>query len=93
MAKNISQENRAVAVYTRKPGTGGEDEDPLMAGLDDQAMARKMSSSIKANKNLEELKKQLAGLEAQLEQAGAKAPPVMKVITVLRNRIAELEKK
>ena len=57
-------------------------------------MARKMSSSIKANKNLEELKKQLAGLEAQLEQAGAKAPPVMKVIrTVLRNRIAELEKK
>ena len=59
-----------------------------------KAMARKMSSSIKANKNLEELKKQLVGLEAQLEQAGAKAPPVMKVIrTVLRNRIAELEKK
>ena len=29
-----------------------------------------------------------------MEQAGAKAPPVMKVIrTVLRNRIAELEKK
>ena len=51
-----------------------------------------MSSSINANKNLEELKKQLAGLEAQLEQAGAKAPPVMKVIrAVLRNRIAELE--
>ena len=94
--KYFTKENRAVAVYTRKPGTGGGDEDPLMAGLDAQskAMARKMSSSIKANKNLEELKKQLAGLEAQLEQAGAKAPPVMKVIrTVLRNRIAELEKK
>ena len=94
--KYFTKENRAVAVYTRKPGTGGGDEDPLLAGLDAQskAMARKMSSSIKANKNLEELKKQLAGLEAQLEQAGAKAPPVMKVIrTVLRNRIAELEKK
>ena len=94
--KYFTKENRAVAVYTRKPGTGGGDEDPLMAGLDAQskAMARKMSSSIKANKNLEELKKQLAGLETQLEQAGAKAPPVMKVIrTVLRNRIAELEKK
>ncbi len=94
--KYFTKENRAVAVYTRKPGTGGEDEDPLLAGLDAQskAMARKMSSSINANKNLEELKKQLAGLEAQLEQAGAKAPPVMKVIrTVLRNRIAELEKK
>tara|TARA_B100000579_G_C22808702_1_gene843995 strand:- start:105 stop:1829 length:1725 start_codon:yes stop_codon:yes gene_type:complete len=94
--KYFTQENRAVAVYTRKPGTGGGDEDPLMAGLDAQskAMARKMSSSINANKNLEELKKQLAGLEAQMEQNGAKAPPVMKVIrTVLRNRIAQLEKK
>ena len=94
--KYFTKENRAVAVYTRKPGAGGGDEDPLMAGLDAQskAMARKMSSSINANKNLEELKKQLVGLEAQMEQAGAKAPPVMKVIrTVLRNRIAELEKK
>ena len=94
--KYFTQENRAVAVYTRKPGTGGGDEDPLMAGLDAQskAMARKMSSSINVNKNLEELKKQLAGLEAQMEQNGAKAPPVMKVIrTVLRNRIAQLEKK
>ena len=94
--KYFTKENRAVAVYTRKPGTGGGDKDPLLAGLDAQskAMARKMSSSINANKNLEELKKQLAGLEAQMEQAGAKAPPVMKVIrTVLRNRIAELEKK
>jgi len=94
--KYFTKENRAVAIYTRKPGTSGGDEDPLLAGLDAQskAMARKMSSSINANKNLEELKKQLAGLEAQLEQAGAKAPPVMKVIrAVLRNRIAELDKK
>ena len=94
--KYFTKENRAVAIYTRKPGTGGGDEDPLLAGLDAQskAMARKMSSSINANKNLEELKKQLAGLEAQLEQAGAKAPPVIKVIrAVLRNRIAELDKK
>ena len=94
--KYFTKENRAVAVYTRKPGTGGGDEDPLLAGLDAQskAMARKMSSSINTNKNLEELKKQLAGLEAQMEQTGAKAQPVMKVIrTVLRKRIAELEKK
>ena len=94
--KYFTKENRAVAVYTRKLGTGGGDENPLMAGLDAQskAMARKMSSSINTNKNLEELKKQLAGLEAQMEQTGAKAQPVMKVIrTVLRKRIAELEKK
>jgi len=94
--KYFTKENRAVAVYTRKPGTGGGDEDPLLAGLDAQAkaMARKMSGSINANKDLAQLKKQLAGLESQMEKAGAKAPPVMKVIrNVLRKRITQLEKK
>ena len=94
--KYFTKENRAVAVYTRKPGTGGGDGDPLLAGLDAQAkaMARKMSGSINANKDLTQLKKQLASLEAQMEKAGAKAPPVMKVIrNVLRKRIGELEKK
>jgi len=94
--KYFTKENRAVAIYTRKPGTGGGDGDPLLAGLDAQAkaMARKMSGSINANKDLTQLKKQLASLEAQMEKAGAKAPPVMKVIrNVLRKRIGELEKK
>ena len=53
-----------------------------------------MSGSINANKDLTQLKKQLASLETQMEKAGAKAPPVMKVIrNVLRKRIRELEKK
>jgi len=94
--KYFTKENRAVAIYTRKPGTGGGDGGPLLAGLDAQAkaMARKMSGSINANKDLTQLKKQLASLEAQMEKAGAKAPPVMKVIrNVLRKRIGELEKK
>jgi predicted Zn-dependent peptidase len=94
--KYFTKENRAVAIYTRKPGTGGGDEDPLLAGLDAQAkaMARKMTGAINANKDLAQLKKQLAGLESQMEKAGAKAPPVMKVIrAVLRKRIAQLEKK
>ena len=94
--KYFTKENRAVAVYTRKPGTSGNGGDPLLAGLDAQAkaMARKMSGSINANKDLTQLKKQLASLEAQMEKAGVKAPPVMKVIrNVLRRRIGELEKK
>ena len=94
--KYFTKENRAVAVYTRKPGTGGGDEDPLLAGLDSQAkaMARKMTSAINADKDLAQLKKRLAGLEVQMEKAGAKAPPVMKVIrAVLRKRIAQLEEK
>ena len=94
--KYFTKENRAVAVYTRKPGTGGNGGDPLLAGLDAQAkaMARKMSGSINANKDLTQLKKQLASLQTQMEKAGVKAPPVMKVIrNVLRRRIGELEKK
>ncbi len=94
--KYFAKENRAVAVYTRKPGTGGGDEDPIFAGLDAQAkaMARKVTSTINADKDLAQLKKRLADLEAQMEKAGAKAPPVMKVIrAVLRERIAQLEKK
>jgi len=94
--KYFTKENRAVAIYTRKPGTGGGDEDPLLAGLDAQAkaMARKMTGAINANKDLAQLKKQLSGLESQMEKAGTKAPPVMKVIrAVLRKRIAQLEKK
>ena len=94
--KYFTKENRAVAVYTRKPGTDGNGGDPLLAGLDAQAkaMARKMSGSINANKDLTQLKKQLASLQTQMEKAGVKAPPVMKVIrNVLRRRIGELEKK
>ena len=94
--KYFAKENRAVAVYTRKPGTGGGDEDPIFAGLDAQAkaMARKVTSTINADKDLAQLKKRLADLEAQMEKAGAKAPPVMKVIrAVLQKRITQLEKK
>jgi len=93
--KYFTKENRAVAIYTRKPGTGGGDEDPLLAGLGSQekAMARKFIAALNADDNLDGIKKRLAQLEAQLEQQGAKAPPIMKVIRkALRQRIAELEK-
>jgi hypothetical protein len=94
--KYFTKENRAVAIYTRKPGTGGGgDEDPLLAGLSGQqkAMARKVISSVNSEKDLAVLKSRLKQLEAQLEEAGAKAPPIMKVIrAALRKRIGELEK-
>jgi predicted Zn-dependent peptidase len=94
--KYFTKENRAVAIYTRKPGTGGGgDEDPLLAGLSSQqkAMARKVISSVNSEKDLAVLKSRLKQLEAQLEEAGAKAPPIMKVIrAALRKRIGELEK-
>ena len=92
--KYFVKENRAVAVYTRKPGTGGGD--PLLAGLSAQqkAIVRRMQGAIAADKDLAGLKKRLAGLEKQMEQAGAKAPPAMKIVReLIRKRIAELEKK
>jgi len=57
-------------------------------------MARKISGSINAEKDLAKLKMQLKGLEDRLAQAGAKAPPLMKVVAkILKKRIAGLEKK
>ena len=94
--KYFTKENRAVAVYTRKLGTEGGDEDPIFAGLDEKAklMARKVTSAINADKDLVQLKKRLADLEAQMEKAEAQVPPVMKVIrAVLQKRIVQLEKK
>ena len=93
--KYFTKENRAVAIYTRKPGTGGGNEDPLLAGrsVEQKAMARKVISSVDSEKDLTVLKNRLKQLETQLEQAGAKAPPIMKVIRgALRKRIGELEK-
>ena len=93
--KYFAKENRAVAIYKRKPGTGGGD-DPLMAGLngEQKAMARKIKASITAEKDVAKLKGQLTSLEQRLEQQGAKAPPLMKVVrSILRKRISEMEKK
>ena len=93
--KYFTRENRAVAIYKRKPGTGGGG-DPLLAGLtgEQKAMARKIKASITAEKDLAKLKEQLKGLEERLEQAGVKAPPLMKVVRdILRKRISEMEKK
>jgi predicted Zn-dependent peptidase len=94
--KYFTKENRAVAIYTRKPGTGGgADDNPLLAGLSGQAkaMARKFISSVNSDKDLDALKGRLQQIEEQLEKAGSKAPPIMKVIrAALRKRIGELEK-
>jgi len=92
--KYFTKINRAVAIYTRKPGTGGGD--PLLAGLtaEQKATARKIIGSINAEKDAAKLKMQLMGLEARIAQAGAKAPPLMKVVVnALKKRIGELEKK
>lgn len=90
----FGKENRAVAVYTRKPGTGGG-EDPALAGLtaEQKKAAQAMLSQLKAETDVKKLRDGLARLESQAGQA----PAGMKALLgfyqqKLQERIAELDK-
>ena len=90
--KYLVKENRTVATYTRKEGTAVPD-DPALAGLsaDQQAVVRRITSQIKAEKNKERLQQQLSAMEAQLGQADQKQQGLMKIIMVkIAERLAEL---
>ena len=92
--KYFTKENRAVAHYRRKPGTGGGD--PAMAGLSAQqkAIVRKMATSIQAEKDAAKLQAQLKSIEARMAQEGAKTPPIAKALrALLVKRLKELDKK
>ena len=90
--KYLVKENRTVATYTRKAGAAVPD-DPALAGLsaDQQAVVRRITSQIKAEKNKERLQQQLSAMEAQLGQADQKQQGLMKIIMVkIAERLAEL---
>lgn len=92
--KYFTRENRAVGIYTRKPGVAGEDPELIGMNAQQKALARKMLASVNEAKDVEGLRKQLTDLEAQLAKAGPQAPPLMKLMQKkLRERIATLEKK
>ena len=92
--KYFTRENRAVGIYTRKPGVAGEDPELIGMNAQQKALARKMLASVNEAKDVEGLRKQLTDLEAQLAKAGPQAPPLMKLRQKkLRERIATLEKK
>ncbi len=92
--KYFTKENRNVAIYTRKGGPAAK-EDPSLAGLnDEQKSALKMiSEKVKAETNLDKLKKAQQSLEAKAAQVeeGDKAFFNLYLKTV-QERIAELEK-
>ena len=90
----LVKENRTVATYTRKEGASVPD-DPALAGLsaDQQAVVRRITNQIKAEKNKERLQQQLNAMEAQLGQADQKQQGLMKIIMVkIAERLAELSK-
>ena len=91
--KYFTKENRAVGIFTRKPGTGA-DEDPDLAGLapDQKPLIQKLVTQLKAESNIENLKAGLAQMEGRAAQVDAKQQQFFKLyLKKIRDRIAELE--
>ncbi len=88
----FAPENRTVAIYYTKKGTSGE-EDPLLAGLDEQeraqlAQLRGMLGQMKA----EQLKAILAQIEQQSASAPADRQDLIKAMKkLLEDRLKQLE--
>ncbi len=94
--KYFTKEARAVAIYTRKPGTGAASDDPDLAGLaaDQKPMVRQIVQSLTAEKDVAKLKEFLGQLEAQTGNADPKRQQLQKILQKkVAARIAELEKK
>lgn len=92
----FTKENRCVAIYTRKPGTGGAGEDAELTKLpaEQQTMAKQVLARIAGEKDVERLKQRLAKLEEGAAQAPAEAKQMMDWMKQkVQERIAELEKK
>lgn len=90
----FKKENRAVATYTRKPGTGGTEVDPEIAALSaqQQAMVKGMITRLQSEKDLARLRQGLAKLDENAGQAPAEAKPLMEIMKKkMQARIAELE--
>ena len=85
-----------MATYTRKPGTGGEQEDPELVKLpaEQRAMAKQALARLASEKDVDKLKQRLARLEESAAQVPAEAKPMMDWMKKkVQERIAELEKK
>jgi hypothetical protein len=94
--KYFTKENRAVATYNRKAGTGAKDEDPDLVGLsaEQKPVVRRIAESLKGETDAAKLKETAAKMEAQAATGDPKKQQLQKLILKkVRQRIAELEKK
>jgi predicted Zn-dependent peptidase len=92
----FTKEARAVAIYTRKPGTGSADEDPDLAGLsaDQKPVVRRIVESLASETDAAKLRQTLAQMEAQAASDDPKRQQLQRLIQKkVTARIAELEKK
>ncbi|MEY4387522.1 MAG: hypothetical protein RLY20_2805 [Verrucomicrobiota bacterium] len=90
----LTKENRTVCTFTRKAGAASEEEDPDLAGLDEQqkAMAKQATAKFKTASDAAKFKEGLARLEANVTQAQEGMKPVLNYIKKkMEARLAELE--
>lgn len=89
----FTKENRTVAVYTRKAGTGGE-EDPDLKDLtpEQKGPAKDLLAKIRKETDLNKLRGMLTKFDAQIGQVPAEAKPIFEFgRKKLQERIAQLE--
>jgi hypothetical protein len=89
----FTRPNSAVGIYTRKPGTGA-DEDPDLAGLtpEQKPLIQNLAAQLKAETDVEKLRAGLAQMEGRAAQVESKQQQFFKLyLKKIRDRIAELE--
>lgn len=93
--KYFTREARAVAIYTRKPGSGSATDDPDLVGLsaDQKPVVRRIMESLLTEKDVAKLKQALAQMQAQTGNTDPKRQQLQNIIQKkVAARIAELEK-
>lgn len=90
--KYFTRENRAVAIYTRKPGTGGDDPELAALPPEQRAHAKQQLAQVQTITDPARLRALETKLEQGLARAPAEAKPLLElVLKRLRSRLAELE--
>jgi hypothetical protein len=86
-------ENRTVGLYYTKKATGGEAEDPALAGLDDQEKAQvRQVKAMLAQAKPEQVRAILGRIDQQAASAPADKQDMIKVIKkLLEDRLKQLE--
>ena len=91
----FTKENRAVGIYTRKPGkSGGADDEFAGLSPEQKPVIRQITGALQKETSVEKLTEQLKKLEERMASADAKNKPFLTIYRKkLQERLAELNKK
>lgn len=92
--KYFTPEKRAVALYTRKEGSGSSQEAPDLAGLNNQQKTaiRQVEAKLQEVEDSAQLQQALQQIESQMDQAGEEQKPFFQAYANrIRQRLNELQ--